>query len=137
MKAIVKQIEGISFVGKTDSNHWVAIDGPKEFFGSEAASRPKELLLISLGACAGSDIAAILEKKKIKLTNYEMHLDAEVAEDHPKVFTKINIEHIFQGKNLDSKQLERAIELSQTKYCPISQMLKKSVEISTTYKIVT
>lgn len=135
MNAIIKQIDGISFVGKTDSNHWVTIDGPKEFYGSEAAPRPKELLLLSLGSCTGSDVAAILKKKKINLTNFQLHLNAEVARDHPKVFTKIHIEYIFHGKNLDSKQLKRAIELSQNKYCPITQMLKSSVEITTSYKI--
>lgn len=135
MKAIIKQIKGLSFVGKSDSNHWVTIDGPKEFHGSEAASRPKELLLLSLGSCTGSDVVAILKKKKIKLSNFELLLNAEVAEEHPKVFTKIHIEFIFQGNNLDSKQLERAIELSQKKYCPITQMLKSSVKITTSYKI--
>jgi len=135
MKAIIKQIKGLSFVGKSDSNHWVTIDGPKDFYGSEAASRPKELLLLSLGSCTGSDVAAILKKKKIKLSNFELLLNAEVAEEHPKVFTKIHIEFIFQGNNLDSKQLERAIELSQKKYCPITQMLKSSVKITTSYKI--
>jgi len=135
MKAIIKQIKGLSFVGKSDSNHWVTIDGPKDFYGSEAASRPKELLLLSLGSCTGSDVAAILKKKKIKLSNFELLLNAEVAEEHPKVFTKIHIEFIFQGNNLDSKQLERAIELSQEKYCPITQMLKSSVKITTSYKI--
>ncbi len=135
MKAIIKQIEGISFVGKTESNHWVAIDGPKKFYGSEAAPRPKELLLLSLGSCTGSDVVAILKKKRIKLSSFELHLNAEVSKDHPKVFTKIHIEFIFQGKDLDRKNLERAIELSQTKYCPITQMLKSSVEITTSYKI--
>ena len=71
MKAIIKQIEGISFVGKTDSNHWVTIDGPKEFYGSEAAPRPKELLLMSLGSCTGSDVklAADLGRTEIVCRN--------------------------------------------------------------------
>ena len=136
MKAFIKQIEGISFVGKTDSNHWVTIDGPKEFYGSKAAPRPKELLLLSLGSCTGSDVAAILIKKKINLTNFELNLNAEVAKEHPKVFTKIHIEYIFQGKNLDSKELKRAIDLSQNKYCPVTQMLKSSVKITTSYRII-
>ena len=70
MKAIIKQIKGISFVGKTDSNHWVTIDGPKEFDGSEAAARPKELLLLALGTCTGSDVVMILNKKKMEFTDF-------------------------------------------------------------------
>ena len=135
MKAIIKQIKGISFVGKTDSNHWVTIDGPKEFDGSEAAARPKELLLLALGTCTGSDVATILNKKKMKFTDFELHLDAEEAKDHPKVFTKIHIEFLFRGKDLNSNHIERAIELSQNKYCPITHMLKSSVEINTSYKL--
>ena len=135
MKAIIKQIKGISFVGKTDSNHWVAIDGPKEFDGSEAAARPKELLLLALGTCTGSDVVTILNKKKMKFTDFEIHLDAEEAKDHPKVFTKIHIEFLFRGKDLNSNHIERAIELSQNKYCPIIHMLKSSVEINTSYKL--
>jgi putative redox protein len=136
MKAYLKQVNGISFIGKSDTNHWVTIDGPKEFFGAEAGSRPKELLLLALGGCTGSDVAVILKKKKIEVTNFELHLNADVAEEHPKVFTKIHIEFIFEGKNLKSTDIERAIELSQTKYCPITQMLKSSVEIKTSYKII-
>jgi putative redox protein len=136
MNAIIKQIQGLSFIGKSDTNHWIAIDGPMKFGGSEAATRPKELLLLSLGSCTGSDVASILNKKKIKLTNFEIKLDAEVAEEHPKVFTKIHIEFIFQGENLDPKQLERAIELSDSKYCPITSMLRPSVQITTSYKII-
>ncbi|MCJ2512856.1 MAG: OsmC family protein [Candidatus Thermoplasmatota archaeon] len=135
MKAIIKQIKGISFVGKTDSNHWVTIDGPKEFDGSEAAARPKELLLLALGTCTGSDVVTILNKKKMKFTDFELHLDAEEAKDHPKVFTKIHIEFLFRGKDLNSNHIERAIELSQNKYCPITYMLKSSVEINTSYKL--
>ena len=135
MKAIIKQIKGISFVGKTDSNHWATIDGPKEFDGSEAAARPKELLLLALGTCTGSDVVTILNKKKMKFTDFELHLDAEEAKDHPKVFTKIHIEFLFRGKDLNSNHIERAIELSQNKYCPITHMLKSSVEINTSYKL--
>ena len=135
MKAIIKQIKGISFAGKTDSNHWVTIDGPKEFDGSEAAARPKELLLLALGTCTGSDVVTILNKKKMKFTDFELHLDAEEAKDHPKVFTKIHIEFLFRGKDLNSNHIERAIELSQNKYCPITHMLKSSVEINTSYKL--
>lgn len=136
MKGNIIQIKGLSFVGKSDSNHWVSMDGPKEFFGFEAASRPMELLLLSLGGCTGSDVASILRKKKVNLDSFEINLDAERSEDHPKVFTKIHIEYLFYGKELDSNDLERAIDLSQNKYCPVTMMLKPKVGITSSYKIV-
>jgi len=135
-KAFVKQVKGITFVGKTDSNHWITMDGPEEFGGSNAGIRPKELLLLGLGGCTGSDVASILSKKKVKLDGFEMNITSEVADEHPQVFTKIHIEYVFQGRNLQKEPIEKAIELSQTKYCSVTKMLEKAAEVSHSYKIV-
>ena len=135
-KAFVKQVQGITFAGKTASNKWVMMDGPEGFGGSDAAIRPKELLLLALGGCTGSDVASILEKKRIKLDNFEMNIDAEMTEEHPKVYTKINVEYVFYGKNIKEADVERAIDLSLTKYCGVTAMLQKSIEITHNYKIV-
>ena len=135
-KAFVKQVRGITFVGKTDSNHWITMDGPESFGGSDAGIRPKELLMLSLGGCTGSDVASILGKKKIKLDGFEMNISADVAEEHPQVFTKMHLEYVFYGKNLPEKDIERAIELSLTKYCSVTAMLQKAMPIEHSYKIV-
>ncbi|GIV45888.1 MAG: peroxiredoxin [Ignavibacterium sp.] len=135
-KAFVKQVKGITFVGKTDSNHWITMDGPEEFGGSNAGIRPKELILISLAGCTGSDVASILSKKRVNLDGFEMNITADVAEEHPQVFTKINLEYVFYGKNLPVKEIERAIELSQTKYCSVTAMLQKAMPIEHSYRIV-
>ncbi len=136
MKVQIKQVEGISFVGKGESNHWVAIDGQKEFFGSEAASRPMELLLIALGSCTASDVVSILKKKRVNLDSFKLNVQAERAKNHPKIFTKSHMEYIFHGRNLDINALERAIELSQNKYCPISSMLKNNIKMTYSCQIV-
>jgi len=136
MRVKIKQVEGLTFVAKGESNHWVTIDGPKAFFGSEAAPRPMELLLIALGSCTASDVASILRKKRVGLKKFEVNVEGERSEEHPKVFTKIHIEYIFHGDNLRKEHLERAIELSQNKYCPISSMLKKAAEITYSYQII-
>ncbi|HCY74856.1 MAG TPA: osmotically inducible protein OsmC [Ignavibacteriales bacterium] len=135
-KAFVKQVQGITFVGKTDSNHWVTMDGPETFGGSNAGIRPKELLMIALGGCSGSDITSILSKKKIKVDEFEMNISAEVADEHPQVFTKMHIEFVFTGKNIPIKDVERAIELSITKYCSVTAMLKKAMPIEHSYRII-
>jgi putative redox protein len=134
--AFVKQLQGITFVGKTDSNHWITMDGPENFGGSNAGNRPKELLLLSLAGCTGSDVTSILSKKKVKLENFEMNISAEVAETHPKVYTKIHLEYVFYGKNIQNKDVERAIELSQNTYCTVTAMLQKAVTIEHSYRIV-
>jgi putative redox protein len=135
MQVKIKQVEGLTFLAKADSNHWITIDGPKEFFGSEAASRPMELLLISLGSCSASDVAAILKKKQVELQSFEVILSGDRAPDHPKVFTSISMEYIFTGQNIRNEDVERAIDLSQNKYCPISAMLNSVVKINYSYKI--
>lgn len=135
-KAVVQNIKGITFVGKADSNHWVIMDGPEEFGGSNAGTRPKELVLIALGGCTGSDVASILRKKRVNFKNFYINIEAEVAEEHPQVYTKINLEYVLEGKSISPSDVERAIELSKTKYCSVSFMLKNSVEITHTYKII-
>lgn len=135
-KALVKQVKGITFVGKTDSNHWITMDGPESFGGSDAGIRPKELLMLSLGGCTGSDVTSILAKKKIKLDGFEINISADVADEHPQVFTKMHLEYIFYGKNLPVKDIERAIDLSLTKYCSVTAMLQKAMPIEHSYKIV-
>lgn len=134
--ALVKQVKGMTFVGKTDSNHWITMDGPEKFGGSDAGIRPKELLMLSLGGCTGSDVTSILAKKKIKLEGFEINITAESADEHPQVFTKIHLEYVFYGKNVPVKDVERAIELSLTKYCSVTAMLQKAMPIEHSYRIV-
>ncbi|MBS4035125.1 MAG: OsmC family protein [Ignavibacterium sp.] len=134
--AFVKQLQGITFAGKTDSNNWITMDGPENFGGSNAGIRPKELLLLSLGGCTGSDVASILSKKKVKLDNFEINISAEMAETHPQVYTKIHLEYVFYGKNIQPKDVERAIELSLNTYCSVTAMLQKAMPIEHSYRIV-
>jgi putative redox protein len=134
--AYIKQIKGISFAGKTDSNHWIVMDGPEKFGGSNAAVRPKELLLLGLGGCTGSDVVSILNKKRVKLEDFEINITSDVSEEYPQVFTKMHIEYVFYGNDISETDVERAIELSQTKYCGVTRMLGQTAEITHNYRIV-
>jgi putative redox protein len=133
--AIVQHIRGVTFLGKADSNHWVTMDGPEEFGGSNAGSRPKELLLLALGGCTGSDVATILRKKRAPVRGLELRLQANTAEEHPQVFTDIHIEYVVYGDGITRADVERAIELSTTKYCAVSAMLKASVKLTHALRI--
>ncbi len=133
--AIVRQLAGITFAAKSDTNHWVMIDGPVEFGGKDVAPRPKELLLMALGGCTASDVASILKKKRTPMVGFEIHLNANVSDEHPQVFTDIHLEYIFYGDDIAPKDVERAIELSTTKYCAVSAMLKASVNLTHSYEI--
>ena len=135
MRANILQVKGITFVGKAASNHWISMDGPQDFSGSNAATRPKELILIGLGGCTGADVASILSKMRQKVDRFEIDIKAESATEHPKVFTKIHITYKFWGEELNTSNIEKAIFLSQDKYCSVTAMLIKSVDITHSYEI--
>jgi putative redox protein len=134
-EAIVRQVKGITLAAKADSNHWVTMDGPEEFGGGNAGARPKELLLFALGGCTASDVIPILKKKKAPVRDFEIHLKANVREEHPQVFTDIHIEYVIYGEGINPADVERAIELSSTKYCSVSAMLRASVKLTHSYRI--
>ena len=125
----------ITFAGRADSNHWVIMDGPSEFGGSNAGIRAKELLLLSLAGCTGSDVASILAKKRVPIDGFDIDIVAQETEEHPKVFTAMHIEYVFRGSRITPKDVERAIDLSLTKYCGVTAMLGKAMEITHSYRI--
>jgi putative redox protein len=133
--ALVRQVRGITLAGNTDSNHWVVMDGPQEFGGSNAGTRPKELLLLALGGCTASDVISILHKKRVELDGFEIHITAEQRDEHPQVFTKIHLEYVIRGDDIRPQDVVRAIELSETKYCAMSAMLRPTVPITWSYRI--
>lgn len=133
----VKFVDGMTFIGRGDSNHWVIMDAAETVGGTNAGTRPMELLLISLGGCTGMDVVSILRKKRVKFDKFEMKITGNRAGEHPKVYTKVDIEYVIYGNGINPKDVEHAIELSQTKYCSVSAILKKSgAEVNYTYKII-
>ncbi len=135
MKARVKWIEDVSFVGESDSGHAVVMDGAPEAGGRNIGMRPMELLLIGMGGCSSFDVVTILKKARQPITDCVAEITAERASEVPKVFTKIHVHYVITGKNLAPNQVERAINLSVEKYCSASLMLGKSAEITHDYEI--
>lgn len=82
------------------------------------------------------DVVTLLQKKKVKYDRFEIKIKVERATEHPKVATKIDLEYSFYGKEINAKDVEEAIQLSQTKYCAVSAMLKKVAPVNWTYKII-
>jgi putative redox protein len=133
--AHVTQVSGITFAGTADSKHWVVMDGPGEFGGAGAATRPKELVLLALAGCTGSDVVSILKKKRAPLDHLELNVTAEQSDEHPQVYTSIHVDYVFRGDGLKAVDVERAIELSETKYCSVSAMLRSSVALTHSYRM--
>jgi putative redox protein len=117
----------------TPTGQPIAIDGdPPE--GRDSAAGPKETLLAALAGCAAADVASILRKKRQVAATYEIEVSGESATDHPRVYTRIVIEHRVTGE-VEVEALRRSVELSATKYCPISAMLSATVTIDHRYRL--
>lgn len=101
----------------------------------ETGPTPTKVVLIGLCGCTAMDVVSILQKKRQPFTGLQVRATAERANDHPRVYTKIHLEYVVKGKGVDPQAVERAIELSQTRYCSVSAMLAKTAEITTSYRI--
>ncbi len=136
MKARVRWIEPMGFLGESGSGHAVFMDGSPELGGSDHGPRPMEMLLLGMGGCTAFDVVHILKKARQPITDCDALLEAERADNDPKVFTKIHIHFIVTGRGLAEKHVKRAIDLSAEKYCSASIMLGKTATITHDYEIV-
>ena len=136
MKAAVTWDHGLTFEGTADTGFSVNMGGSTAVGGDDDGFRPMELILTGLIGCTAMDVISILRKKRQNITNFRVTADAEQADGHPHVFTNIRIHYIVEGYNVDPKAVERAMELSETRYCPAQAMLSESVPMELTYEIV-
>lgn len=125
----------MSFNGTSDSGFSLPLGTDPELGGDNDGFRPLELIAIGLAGCTGMDVISILTKKKQNVTGFEVRVHTDKAMEHPKVFTKVDVEYIIEGKDIDRAAVERAVELSVTKYCPAQAMLSKAVPITHTITI--
>lgn len=137
MKATIDLVDGVNFEGTADSGHKISIDGPPEHGGRNLGARPMELVLLGMGACTAFDVVHILRKSRNEVTGCRVELEADRADQVPKVFTDIRVRYFISGKNLQEKAVKRAVELSAEKYCSASIMLGKTANITHNYEIVT
>ena len=135
-RGVVRRVQGITLAGKADTNHWVMMDGRDEAGEDGAASTPKELLLLALGGCTSMDVLPILRKKRVRVDAFEVRLTGNAREEHPQVFTDIHIEYVLTGDAIPAADVEHAIELSTTKYCSVTAMLRGTVNITHSYVIL-
>ena len=123
------------FVGTADTGFTLTLDTAPAVGGQDMGFRPLELMLVSLAGCTGMDVISILKKKRQDVTGFEVRVEAEQAEDHPHVYTAIRVTYIVRGHQIDPAAVERSIELSETKYCPATAMLRKTATITSRYEI--
>lgn len=136
MKARVKWVEQVSFLGETESGHAVLMDGSPAAGGRNLGPRPMEMLLLGAGGCTSFDVISILKKGRQAVSDCYVELSAERAEEDPKVFTRIHMHFVVKGKDIKPDLVERAIKLSAEKYCSASIMLGKTADITHDFEVV-
>lgn len=131
--------DGMHFIGfghPQEDGFSVHMDASPDVGGEHKGMRPQSLLLVSLGGCTAMDVISILRKKRQQVSGLEVKVRAERADEHPRVYTHIWLTYVVTGKEVDPAAVERAIELSMTKYCPVAGLLQRVVPIETHYEIV-
>ena len=136
MKARVKWVEQVSFLGETESSHAVLMDGSPAAGGRNLGPRPMEMLLLGAGGCTSFDVMSILKKSRQAISGCYVELDAERAETDPKVFTKIHMHFVVTGKDIKPEAVEKAIKLSAEKYCSASIMLGATAAITHDFEVI-
>lgn len=136
MKARIKWVQDVMFLGESGSGHSVVMDGAPDAGGRNLGVRPMEMLLLGLGGCSAFDVMLILKRGREAVTDCVVDIEAERATTDPKIFTKIQMHYTVTGHALDRKKVERAVQLSAEKYCSASAIMAKSAELSHTITIV-
>lgn len=135
MKTTVKWIDGMTMLGESGSGHGIVMDGPKDLGGRNLGVRPMEMLLLGMGGCTTIDVVSTLKKMRQEVRDCRAEISAERANEHPKIFTKIHVHFVVEGKDLSDKKISKAVSLSADKYCSASIMLGKSVTITHDFEI--
>lgn len=134
--AKVKWIEKLSFEAALESGYQVPLDAAVEVGGAGKGLLPMEMLAAGLAGCTAMDVISILQKKRQQVTRFEVQVHLERAAEHPRVFTRGEIEYFVSGHEVDEAAVVRAIELSATRYCPAQAMFSRIFPIDLTYHIL-
>jgi putative redox protein len=137
----MKQIVDLAWTDKVAfetemDGHKVVIDATKESGGNDLGPRPKKLMLTALAGCTGIDVIMILKKMKVEPEAFNVIVEADVTEEHPKHYSKMKVIYQFKGKDLPKDKLEKAVKLSEEKYCGVTAVYKKAMEMESEIRII-
>jgi putative redox protein len=130
VQAQLKWIDGMQFIARAGDGPAVVIDDPE----SKGGASPMQLVLIGIAGCTAVDVILIMQKKRVKVTEFHVNITGERAQEHPKRYTNIQIEYVLHGKGIEPKAVQQAITLSETKYC--SAMASLNASLASSYRIV-
>ena len=131
----VRWIENMAF--ETEVNgHKITIDAEPDVGGQNLGPRPKNLMLSALGGCTAMDAIAILKKMRVDVTGLNVIVEGDLTEEYPKHFFRMHIIYEFSGKDLPLDKLKKAVELSQERYCGVTAVYKKAMDLTSEIKII-
>ena len=131
-----KWLENMSFESEING-HKIIIDAKEEVGGQDRGPRPKPFMLAALGGCTSMDVVSILKKMRVELKSLNVIVEGELSEEHPKRFTKMHVIYEVEGDDLPLDKIEKAISLSEDKYCGVSAVYKEVIEITSEVRIKT
>ena len=129
-----KWLENMSFESEING-HKLVIDAKEEVGGQDKGPRPKPLMLAALGGCTAMDVVSILKKMRVELKDLNVIVEGELSEEHPKRFTKMHVIYEVEGENLPMEKIEKAVSLSEEKYCGVSAVYREVLEITSEIRI--
>lgn len=131
----INWLENMAF--EADINgHKIVLDAAEPVGGENRGPRPKPLLLAGLAGCTGMDVVSILKKMRVEVDNFSVTVEGDLTEEHPKQFSKMNVIYEFTGKDLPLEKLQKAVSLSEERYCGVSAMYRKAIELTSEIKII-
>ena len=116
--------------------HKIIIDAKPEVGGTDKGPRPKPFMMVALAGCTGIDVASLLKKMRIDVDEFNVKVEGDITEEHPKHFTGMHIIYEFKGKDLPPDKLERAVELSQNRYCGVTESYRKAMKLTYEIKVI-
>jgi len=135
-ETVLRLNDGLRFTATTASGFEVELDSAVDPAGPVSAASPMELQLVALGGCTAMDVISILRKMRQDVVDYDVKLTHTRAQEHPKVYTSVQLRHVVRGRNLSEENVRRAIELTMARYCPVFAMLHPTVAISERYELI-
>jgi putative redox protein len=131
----VNWLENMAFEAEVNG-HKIIIDAAEAVGGENRGPRPKPLMLVALAGCTGMDVVSILKKMRVEVDTFNVMVEGDLTEEHPKQFSQMRVIYEFKGKDLPMDKLEKAVNLSEERYCGVSAMYKKAIGITTEIRIV-
>ena len=118
------------------NGHKIVIDAAEAVGGENLGPRPKPLMLVALAGCTGMDVVSILKKMRVEVEAFNVVVEGDLTEEHPKQFSQMRVIYEFKGNDLPMDKLEKAINLSEERYCGVSAMYRKAIGITTEIRIL-